>query len=87
MGHNTIGPTYAVVDGANHIPNMQILAVIPVYQQLYSLRRQSILLVSFTVMARSKAIIIGRQPFCAVPTWSTAQVGTLVLPCVNYVDI
>ena len=30
--------------------------------------------------ARSKAVFLGRQPFNAVPTPSTAQVGILVLP-------
>ena len=53
------GPTYAIVDRANHIPNMQTFAVIPVCEQLYSLGRQSILLVSFTVITESKAIIVG----------------------------
>ena len=58
---------------------MQICTVERVYGQQYSLGRQSISLISFTVIAWSKVLILGRQPFCAVPTWLTAQVWILVL--------
>ena len=33
-------------------------------------------------MARSKAVILGQRLFCLALTWSTAQVGVLVLPCI-----
>ena len=55
-------------------PYMQKPAVNLVHQQPYNLGPQPILQVSFTVMARSKAVILGRQTFCTVLTLSTAQV-------------
>ena len=52
------------------------------YQQLYSLGQQTISLVhvSFTVMALSKAVVLGLQPFCTVPTRSTARLGLWYYP-------
>ena len=36
-------------------------------------------LVSFTVMARLKAVILGQQPFCAILPRPTTQVEILIL--------
>ena len=49
------------------------------YRQSYQLGRQATTIVQFTVIARSKSVILGRLPLYAVPAPSTAQVGILVL--------
>ena len=54
------------VDGAN--------------RERYQLGHKVITVVPFTVVAQSKAIILGRQPLYTVPAPSTEQVGIFVLP-------
>ena len=60
-----------------HIPYMQKTAIMTM---VIGLGRQPISLVSFTIMAGSKAIILGQQPFYVYLARATAQVGSLVLP-------
>ena len=73
-------PTYAVdVDGADQLPRMEKKAVDRANREQYQLGRKAITKVPFTVMARLKDIILGRQPLYTVPAPSTAEVGILVL--------
>lgn len=56
------------------------VAVDQVNLEPYQRRWQSITIVPFTVIARSKAVILGRQPLYTVLATSTAQEGISVLP-------
>ena len=56
------------------------MAVDRVNWQIYQCRRKAKTIVPFTVIARSKAIILGRQPLYTVPAPSTAQADEMVLP-------
>ena len=64
-GGNTIGPTCGV-HRANHIPHMKnLLLTRSINSHPYTFGQQPISLELFTIMAWSKAIILGQQPFCA----------------------
>ena len=78
-GGNTNFPTCAV-DGADQLPRMEENVVDRANREAYELGRQAITIVPFTVMARLKAMILGRQPLYTVPAPSTAQVGISVPP-------
>ena len=56
------------------------IAVDRAYREPHQLGRQAITIVSFTVIARSKTVILGRQPIYTVPAPSTAQEGYWYYP-------
>ena len=60
-GGNTNFPTCGVV-GVDQLPYMQKLVVDRANQKVYQLGRQETTIVPFAVIARSKAVILDRQP-------------------------
>ena len=80
-GGNTNFLTCAVdVDGVDQIPRLEEKAVDRANREPYQLVRQAKTILPFTVMARLKDIILGRQQLYTAPASSTAQVGILVPP-------
>ena len=61
----------AVLSTDLHVPHIHMSAVDRMYRQPYNLGLQPISKVSFTVMSRAKAVLLGRQPFCEIPSRST----------------
>ena len=75
-GGNTNFPTCVFdVDGADQLPRMEKKAVDRANREPYQLGRLAVtIIVPFTVMARSKDIILDRQPLYTLPAPST--IGT-----------